>query len=101
MALSKTTRDHDEIRKWAESRGAVPAEVAGTAAGEGAGIFRPEFLKSTDQDDSTSATAEADLEDEDLDDEDDLEEEDEELDDEDDLEEADDADDLDDEGEPL
>ena len=30
MALSKTTRDHDEIRGWAEARGAVPAKVKGS-----------------------------------------------------------------------
>ena len=33
MTLSRTTRDHDEIRKWAEARGAVPAEVKGTERG--------------------------------------------------------------------
>jgi len=30
MALSKTTQDHEEIRHWAEARGAVPAEVSST-----------------------------------------------------------------------
>jgi hypothetical protein len=43
MALSKTTRDHDEIRKWAEARGAVPAEVAGTERDGEPGILRFEF----------------------------------------------------------
>jgi len=43
MALSKTTTDHDEIRKWAESRGAKPAEVSSTAKGSATGILRFEF----------------------------------------------------------
>lgn len=34
MALSKNTKDHDEIRQWAESRGAVPSEVASTHSDE-------------------------------------------------------------------
>jgi len=40
MALSKTTRDHDEIRQWAEARGAVPAEVSKTHTGDEPGILR-------------------------------------------------------------
>jgi hypothetical protein len=40
MALSKTTRDHDTIRKWAEARGAQPAEVRGTHKGNQTGILR-------------------------------------------------------------
>lgn len=40
MALSKTTQDHDEIRRWAEARGAVPAEVADTDKGRGTGLLR-------------------------------------------------------------
>ncbi len=43
MALSKTTRDHDEIQQWAEKRGAKPAEVASTEQGGKAGIIRLEF----------------------------------------------------------
>ena len=43
MALSKTTQDHDEIRKWAEARGGKPADVASTETKEGAGIIRIEF----------------------------------------------------------
>jgi hypothetical protein len=42
-STSKTTRDHDEIRKWAEARGAVPAEVKGTERGNEPGILRFEF----------------------------------------------------------
>ena len=43
MSLSSRTRDHDEIRKWAESRGAVPAEVARTHKDGEPGIIRFEF----------------------------------------------------------
>lgn len=52
MTLSRTTRDHDEIRKWAESRGAVPAEVAGTERGGETGILRFEFPKAPNHNDS-------------------------------------------------
>ncbi len=48
MALSKTTQDHDEIQKWAEARGAKPAEVAGTEQDGETGILRIEFPKATD-----------------------------------------------------
>lgn len=43
MALSKTTRDHDEIRRWAEERGAVPSEVASTERSNEPGILRFQF----------------------------------------------------------
>jgi hypothetical protein len=52
MALSKTTRDHDEIRKWAEARGAVPAEVRGTEKGGEPGIIRFEFPDAPNHNDS-------------------------------------------------
>ncbi len=52
MALSKTTRDHDEIRKWAEARGAKPAEVASTHKGKEPGILRLEFPKAPHKNDS-------------------------------------------------
>jgi hypothetical protein len=45
MATTKTTRDHEEIRRWAEARGAVPAEVASTHQGDEPGILRFEFPK--------------------------------------------------------
>jgi hypothetical protein len=45
MALSKTTQDHDTIRKWAEARRAMPAEVASTAKGKQTGILRFAFPK--------------------------------------------------------
>jgi hypothetical protein len=41
---SKTTTDHDEIRRWAEARGAKPAAVKGTRRGEeDVGIIRLDF----------------------------------------------------------
>jgi hypothetical protein len=41
---SKTTTDHDEIRRWAEERGGRPATVAGTeSGGEDAGVLRIDF----------------------------------------------------------
>ncbi len=43
MALSKTTQDHEEIKAWAEERGAKPAEVASTEGKGGPGIIRLEF----------------------------------------------------------
>jgi hypothetical protein len=52
MTLSRTTKDHDEIRKWAESRGAVPAEVANTERGGEPGILRFEFPKAPGHNDS-------------------------------------------------
>lgn len=41
---SRTTTDHDEIRRWAEARGGRPAAVQGTERGEEeAGILRIRF----------------------------------------------------------
>jgi hypothetical protein len=40
MALSNTTQDHETIRKWAEARGAQPAEVAKTHTRNEPGILR-------------------------------------------------------------
>lgn len=41
---SKQTTDHDEIRRWAEERGAKPAAVKGTEGDEGdVGIIRLDF----------------------------------------------------------
>lgn len=45
MALSKSTRDHEEIRRWADARGAVPAEVRSTEQGDELGILRLCFPK--------------------------------------------------------
>ena len=43
MASSKTTTDHDEIRRWVESRGGKPAAVTGTGSGDDPGILRINF----------------------------------------------------------
>lgn len=51
MALSKTTQDHDEIRKWAEARGAVPAGVASTGSKNDTGILRFCFPKAKNRND--------------------------------------------------
>lgn len=40
--LTKTTTDHEEIRRWAEERGGTPAEVMGTERG-GTGMIRIDF----------------------------------------------------------
>ena len=40
---SLTTTDHDEIRKWAEERGGIPAAVKGTGGNGDTGIVRIEF----------------------------------------------------------
>ncbi|MDQ3890665.1 MAG: hypothetical protein M3312_08990, partial [Actinomycetota bacterium] len=40
---SKTTTDHDEIRRWVEERGGRPASVKGTGDGDDAGILRIDF----------------------------------------------------------
>ena len=41
---SRTTTDHEEIRRWAEERGGRPATVKGTErGGEDAGILRINF----------------------------------------------------------
>ncbi|MCW2779008.1 MAG: hypothetical protein JWN17_2733 [Frankiales bacterium] len=52
LAASFTTRDHDVIRRWAESRGGVPADVRGTGDGNdtgGAGVLRIEFRDEADR----------------------------------------------------
>jgi hypothetical protein len=43
MARANVTTDHDEIRKWAESRGGHPATVRDTEEGDEAGILRLDF----------------------------------------------------------
>ena len=43
MSSSQTTKDHEKIRKWAESRGGRPAAVRATDAGGKAGILRLDF----------------------------------------------------------
>lgn len=41
--LSKTTQDHEEIRRWAEERGGKPSHVKSTGSGEDPGILRIDF----------------------------------------------------------
>jgi hypothetical protein len=41
--LTKTTQDHDEIRQWAEARGAKPSHVKSTESNEDIGILRLDF----------------------------------------------------------
>ncbi|HEY3938400.1 MAG TPA: hypothetical protein VGL97_13280 [Bryobacteraceae bacterium] len=41
--LSKTTTDHEEIRKWAEERNGKPAHVKGTGGADDPGILRIDF----------------------------------------------------------
>jgi hypothetical protein len=43
MAESKTTTDHDEIRRWVEARGGRPAAVRETGSDGDPGILRVDF----------------------------------------------------------
>ena len=49
MSESKTTTDHDEIRRWVEGRGGKPASVKGTG-GEEPGVLRIDFPGRGDED---------------------------------------------------
>jgi hypothetical protein len=40
---TKTTTDHEEIRRWAEEHGGKPATVSGTKGGDEAGVLRIDF----------------------------------------------------------
>jgi hypothetical protein len=40
---TKTTTDHDEIRRWVEEHGGQPAIVKGTRDGGGSGVLRIDF----------------------------------------------------------
>ena len=42
-AQAKVTTDHEEIRRWAEERGAVPARVRGTGGKGDVGMLRLDF----------------------------------------------------------
>jgi hypothetical protein len=42
-SLSKTTRDHEEIRRWVETRGGKPAHVKRTGSRDDIGILRIDF----------------------------------------------------------
>ena len=52
MAESKTTTNHDEIRRWVEARGGRPASVRETGNGDDPGILRIDF---GDQDEGLEA----------------------------------------------
>jgi hypothetical protein len=43
MSSSKSTTNHDEIRKWAEARGGKPATVKRTESNGEAGVLRIDF----------------------------------------------------------
>ena len=43
MAGSKTTTDHEEIRRWVEERGGRPAHVSGTGSDDDPGVLRINF----------------------------------------------------------
>lgn len=45
---SRTTTDHDEIRRWAEARDGRPASVEATAEGDDPGILRIDFGEKED-----------------------------------------------------
>jgi hypothetical protein len=40
---TRTTTDHDEIRRWVEQHDGTPASVAGTESGDAAGVLRIDF----------------------------------------------------------
>ena len=40
---TKTTTDHDEIRRWAEEHDATTASVGGTGSRDGVGVLRIDF----------------------------------------------------------
>jgi hypothetical protein len=40
---TKTTTDHETIRRWAEERGGVPATVRATKSDDEAGVLRIDF----------------------------------------------------------
>src|SRR3954453_8615782 len=40
---TRTTPDHDEIRRWVEEHGGKPASVRGTGDGDDPGILRIDF----------------------------------------------------------
>ncbi len=40
---TKTTTDHDEIRRWVEDHGGTPASVKGTGSDDDAGVLRIDF----------------------------------------------------------
>jgi len=51
MAQSRTTTDHDEIRRWVEERGGEPAHVTETGDNGDPGILRINFQEPGGDDD--------------------------------------------------
>src|SRR5215210_2344903 len=51
MAEAKTTTNHDEIRRWAEERGGLPAAVRDTGRADDPGILRINFTAEPGGDD--------------------------------------------------
>ncbi len=49
MSKAKTITDHDEIRRWAETRGGRPARVKTTAGKGGGGVLRFDFGDKDDE----------------------------------------------------
>jgi glutathione synthase/RimK-type ligase-like ATP-grasp enzyme len=47
---TKTTTDHDEIRRWVEEHGGKPATVKGTEGDGDAGVLRIDFPGGTGED---------------------------------------------------
>lgn len=43
MSETKTTVDHDKIKRWVEERGGKPASVKGTGNGDDPGVLRIDF----------------------------------------------------------
>lgn len=47
---TRTTTDHDEIRRWVEEHGGEPASVKGTESGDEPGVLRIDFPGGTGED---------------------------------------------------
>ena len=47
---TRTTTDHDEIRRWVEQHDGKPASVKGTDSGDRAGVLRIDFPGGAGQD---------------------------------------------------
>ena len=48
MSAAETITDHDQIKKWAESRGGRPSKVQTKDAHDGSGILRFDFQEKDD-----------------------------------------------------
>ena len=51
MSDSQTTRDHSEIKRWAEDRGGVPAKIKDTGKNDTDGVLRIHFPDKSKDDD--------------------------------------------------